>query len=255
MNTRGMLGKVWRLIYPLLLYELLSLMAGVFAVRIPGITEGTMSLLGIILTAILAIPVFMCLYVQDCREPGRWDRHQKCVPFEIYYLIWGVVSCAALALLGNVLISLTPLMEWSRRFWEAQEALTSGSLWIQVFASVLAAPVLEELLMRGVLYQRMRDVMSVKAAILFSAALFGALHGNLVQGVYAFLMGIYFAWLMERFQSVWVPVMGHMAANFTIILFSQSDYISRFLGSGMDFIWELIICAGCVGRAVQILKK
>ena len=218
MDRKGMWGAVWRLIYPLILYEVLSLMASIFVVRIPGITEGSMSLLGIILTAILAVPVFVCLYVQDCREPERWNRHQKCVPFEMYYLIWGVVSCAALALLGNVLISLTPLMEWSRRFWETQEVLTSGSLWTQVFASVLAAPVLEELLMRGVLYQRMRDVMGVKAAILFSAALFGVLHGNLVQGVYAFLLGMYFAWLMERFQSIWVPVMGHMAANFTIIM-------------------------------------
>ncbi len=254
MDRKGMMGKVWRLIYPLLLYEILSYMAAFFAIRIPGTAEETIALTGILLNALLTAPVFVCLYVQDCRMPERQNCHQGCVPFETYYLIWGVTSCAALAVLGNVLISLTPLAEWSGRFQETQEALSAGSIWIQILASVVAAPVLEELLMRGLLYQRMRDVLGVRTSIVFNAILFGVLHGNLVQGVYAFLMGLYFAWLMERFQNIWIPIMGHMAANFTIILFSEG-YISRFSGNGMDFILELVVCAGCVGRAIQILKK
>ena len=252
MKEQGILRGVWRLIYPVLLYELLSLLAVDLVCRVPGITEGTASLTSIVLTAVIAVPVFKWMCRQD---EAKFPYVQEYLPMHPYYLIWGISSCAALALLGNVIISLTPLMEWSERFWETQEILTSGSMPMQILATVLAAPILEEMLIRGVLYPRMRGVMGVKAAVVFSSALFALLHGNLVQGVYAFVMGAYFAWLMERFGNIWVPILGHMSANLFVTLMGYGDFAERFFGNGTNFILELIICAACVGRTVQILGE
>ena len=61
--------------------------------------------------------------------------------------------------------------------------------------------------------------------VALSALLFAVLHGNLVQGVYAFVLGVYFAWLMERYGSIKVPILGHMSANFFITLISCSVFI------------------------------
>lgn len=68
------------------------------------------------------------------------------------------------------------------------------------------------------------DVRSVKrpdgvlAGALISAALFGLYHGNLLQGVYAFLLGLVMAWLYERFQTLAAPWVFHAAANVTSIV-------------------------------------
>lgn len=249
-----MLKRVWGLVCPVLLYEILSYLSRFLVFRILGNGDGAASLMTIVVTAVLLMPILIWMDAQDERRTDRSIRRQTSVPCEMYYLIWAVASGAAMAFLGNVVLSLTPLAEWSVRFQETQEALTSGSVWMQILASVVAAPILEEHLVRGVVYQRMRDMMGVKPSVLLSAALFGILHGNLVQGIYAFALGAYFAWLMERFQNIRVPIMAHMAANLFVILLGQEAFANRIFGSGQDFILELIVCAGCVGRAIQILK-
>ena len=55
-------------------------------------------------------------------------------------------------------------------------------------------------------------------AALISAVLFGLYHGNLLQGVYAFLLGLVLAWLYERFQTLAAPWLFHAAANMTSII-------------------------------------
>ncbi|MBR5510096.1 MAG: CPBP family intramembrane metalloprotease [Lachnospiraceae bacterium] len=218
MCGKGIRKAIWRWIYPVLLYEILSFLAAFVTISIPGIRENDLSLAGILINALLIVPIFGYLYIQDCRRPERLLRRQFNSPLKVYGLIWIIAGSAVLAIVGNIVISLSPLVEWSSRFQETQEAVFSGSFRMQILASVLAAPILEEFLVRGLLYQRMRDVMGVRTAVVFSAAFFGILHGNLVQGVYAFFMGIYFAWLMERFQNIKIPILGHMAANLAVLL-------------------------------------
>ena len=66
---------------------------------------------------------------------------------------------------------------------------------------IIVAPLIEELLFRGIIYQRFKSAFAYVVhsaglkkypqimAALFSAAIFGFLHGNLLQGIYAFLLG------------------------------------------------------------------
>lgn len=69
---------------------------------------------------------------------------------------------------------------------------------MEIVSAVIAAPLLEELLFRGMIYKRLRDLCSAKTAILVSAAFFGIFHGNLVQFVYAFIIGIMLAFVYEK---------------------------------------------------------
>ena len=60
--------------------------------------------------------------------------------------------------------------------------------------------------------------MSVKAAAVVSALVFGLYHGTLTQGIYGFFMGLALVWAMERTQTVTAPVVVHMAANLAGLL-------------------------------------
>ena len=101
---------------------------------------------------------------------------------------------------------------------EGAAALFSGALWQQFFLMGIAAPLSEELLFRGILFERLRMALPFFWAALGSAAFFGLVHGNWAQGIYAALMGLILAWLYEKKNRLWEPVLFHSVANLTAML-------------------------------------
>ena len=74
------------------------------------------------------------------------------------------------------------------------------------------------LLFRGIIFERLRMALPFFWAALGSAAFFGLVHGNWAQGIYAALMGLILAWLYEKKNRLWEPVLFHSAANLTAML-------------------------------------
>ena len=71
----------------------------------------------------------------------------------------------------------------------------------------------EEILFRRVIYKKLRGIAPFWVAASISALLFGLYHGNLVQGIYAFIMGMFLALVYEWTGSFIAPVLFHMIAN------------------------------------------
>lgn len=85
-----------------------------------------------------------------------------------------------------------------------------------VIATLIIAVVpacVEEFVFRGVLFQTYRKK-RVFTAILLSAFLFGCMHMNLNQFVYAFALGIYMAFLVEGTGSIISSMIAHFTVNF-----------------------------------------
>jgi hypothetical protein len=199
---------------------------------------------------LICIPILWVLYQDDVRKrsrsaaaPGRQKLSMKAST-----VIWVISGTAALAFLSSELLSHLPwLIEFSEGYQEVNDAIQADSLLMQLLAAVVVGPVLEELLMRGILYGRLKDLMPAKAAILCSAVIFGVFHGNLVQGLHGFLVGLFLAWLMERFDNLWVPILAHMAANLvTLLVMPESNPVS--------YLVQIGICIALVIRTIQILN-
>jgi membrane protease YdiL (CAAX protease family) len=79
-------------------------------------------------------------------------------------------------------------------------------------------PICEELVYRGLIYMRMRQYLNVNMSILVSALIFGLVHGNPVQGIYGFLVGILFAYVYEQYGSLKAPILAHVSANMLSLL-------------------------------------
>ena len=56
------------------------------------------------------------------------------------------------------------------------------------------------------------------AAILLSSLIFAIYHGNIVQGIYAFVMGSLFAWFLLNSRIFYISILMHAAANAAIYL-------------------------------------
>jgi membrane protease YdiL (CAAX protease family) len=81
-----------------------------------------------------------------------------------------------------------------------------------LFACV-AAPVLEEILFRGVILRGFLRQYSRTFAILWSAALFAVAHFNVYQLATALAVGIVAGWLYERCRSLWPCILLHASYN------------------------------------------
>jgi len=84
---------------------------------------------------------------------------------------------------------------------------------VPILFACLVAPVLEEMLFRGVILRGFLRRYSRTFAILWSAALFGIAHLNLYQFMTAFAIGVVGGWLYERCRSLWPCILLHATYN------------------------------------------
>ncbi|MFL6549140.1 MAG: CPBP family intramembrane glutamic endopeptidase [Povalibacter sp.] len=94
------------------------------------------------------------------------------------------------------------------------DVMSSSSL--ALFFACVAAPVLEEMLFRGVILRSFLHQYSRTKAILWSSAIFGIAHLNVYQLATAFAIGIVAGWLYERCRSLWPCILLHATYNGTV---------------------------------------
>ncbi len=132
-----------------------------------------------------------------------------------------LVTAMILGVLMNVL-NLFP-EKWVDELNKASGAVTEGSPLLSFFAVVILAPVFEEILCRGLILGTLKKVMPKWYAIVISAAIFGIIHGNPIQFIYATAVGILLGWLYTKYESILVPMLCHLAFNLVSTLVGYID--------------------------------
>lgn len=264
---------LWRSLYPTGLYPLIQTIVGVLylvVVSTPFVHadmdwievestimkqffEGSMWIL--LIAAAISIPLFGWLYHRDVEDKKQRGWREEWFPLEESKLLWTVLGSAALALFCNLLVSILPLGYWLKDFEEVSEALDTGGIWLQMAAAGFLVPLVEELVMRGLMYQRLRRMIRPLAAMTVSAIIFGIFHGNVIQGVYAFFLGMFFAWLMERFQRLLVPTVAHMTANLFVLLLEDGGGLRMVYQSGTTFVLAMVVSGGLFLITLKMLKS
>ena len=62
-------------------------------------------------------------------------------------------------------------------------------------------------------YRRARAYWGVRKALFLSSVLFGIYHGNMIQFLYALVIGLMLGWIYERSGSLKVCIAAHMCVN------------------------------------------
>lgn len=85
---------------------------------------------------------------------------------------------------------------------------------LSFLAAVILAPMGEEFLCRGVTLKIAGKVSDrFWIANIIQAFAFGVLHANLVQGIYAFLMGLALGYIYGKYHNIWLCVLLHCIIN------------------------------------------
>lgn len=107
---------------------------------------------------------------------------------------------------------------------------TVSSVVMIVIASVFLAPVCEEAVYRGVLFNGLKKYRSVLGAVLFSALAFMLMHMSPVQVVFQFSLGAASAYIMHRSDRMLPSVLFHATANALALVMQLTPFAGVLVG-------------------------
>lgn len=155
-----------------------------------------------------------------------------------------VILAAAIAVGMNGVLTLTELYRFSPAFQRVSEIQFDTPVWLGILSYGILAPLGEEIVFRGVVYGQLRKVMKVPYAVVLSGLAFGLFHGNLVQAVYATVIGILLAIVYEWYGTIVASMIFHGVANlFVYVMLDLLPFGGVFL-SVPSCVLFLLLAAG-----------
>jgi membrane protease YdiL (CAAX protease family) len=146
----------------------------------------------------------------------------------------------------NLLMRVVPLSAWEESMFSR---MADGSI-AAVLAVCVLAPLLEEMLFRGIVLRGFLQRYPRGQAIFMSALFFGAAHMNIYQFVVGFVMGTVLAWLYERTRSLIPCIALHAAYNITTLLLA--DWLGA--ASPSRLLWAVLLALAAAVCGVLALR-
>ena len=161
----------------------------------------------------ISVIVFYLMFRKDLHPKSR-----EIIEKPIYFLPLVIVGCLASQGL-SILISLLNIDNIIGSYENASTALFSGGPIIVIIRVVFLSAIVEELVFRGLVFNKLRLCIGFWPSALIASALFGVYHLNLAQGLYAFIFGLFLCVIYERFYNILAPIVVHAAANaFSVVI-------------------------------------
>jgi membrane protease YdiL (CAAX protease family) len=162
--------------------------------------------------------------------------------FPVKLLLPAAVAIMALGVIADPVTEVIPVPEW---FEEIMDKYFKPNL-LGFVGIVIAAPILEELLFRGVILHGLLKNYRPAKAILLSAFLFGLIHFNPWQFVFAFPAGILLGWIYWKTGSVLCTMILHAFNNFLgfLLLLVLPDAADTSFYSMLGTVQYIIIYVG-----------
>ena len=163
-------------------------------------------------------------------------------------------GCICLMMLAQILFSAiaagaeAAANQLGYSFMSSIEAATGTSKTLSMFLYAgIFGPVIEEIIYRGFLMKSLQKY-GKTFAILVSAAVFGLMHGNPLQSIFAFMVGLVFGYAAMEY-SIYFSILLHVLNN---LLFGDvlTKLIERLPVGGQNLVYIIVVgglaAAGCV---------
>lgn len=261
---------IWQCVYPILLHFAVSTFIGytyiigyilfmAFSNSGKVIQENALesymshSLYFIAGAAIITIPLLYLLLQGRRKKEGmpQWNKESK-KSLWVLLVIMSVCMCISF----NTLISYSGIERLSNSYQETAEALYSGGFVLELVVVGILAPISEELIFRGMIFETLYRYTRPVIAAVISALMFAVYHGNLVQGVYAFCIGCILAYFCKRYGTLLAPILAHITANVISVCITEIDLIGNiFENSIICIVLTITTTLIWIGGTTYLMKK
>lgn len=201
-----------------------------------GFSADDLSSTNIGLTILIYFPLAVLLVLRKNKLPQTaWSFRQ---PFLLPFIAAFIFTFSVSFLLGDLLTYL-PGYEgmqdnYGRLFGEIKPIYL-------LLGGVFIGPVCEEIIFRGVILEQLIKRYEPWKAIVFSAIIFGVVHGVAIQVVYAFVLGLAIGWIYFRTRSLWLCIIIHVVNN-AVAFWGGSDSsesLQEVLGGDLQYYASL----------------
>lgn len=247
---KNLANKIWEIAYPVLMYYA-AISIGIFVAQMIFGTGNESYMLCKIIGSLIAIPVVYADYKRDLMLTGKYGLKNTVTAQNVKQVlaVIGITICLSVAL--NNIISMSPLVSASEEYQNASDAFYGSTIWLELLGSALITPFLEELLHRGVVYGRLRRMMGMWPAVVVSALIFAGLHFNIVQFIYAFLLGLVFALFVEKTGHLYPAVIAHIVANGIAVIRTETGFLQGTVdGSVSAWLISIGLCLLGIGGLI-----
>lgn len=179
----------------------------------------------------------------------KFLKEVECKPVSVKSILPVVGFALGFNVIVSVVISYFPWPQGWLDAYATSAAPLDGSL-MSWLAGVLMAPVLEEIVFRGLVYTRLKKGMPAIVAAVLTSLLFGIMHGTIIWVIYAFVLGMVMTWVFERYQSLVANIIFHFTFNLMGLGLSMIPESAEFV------VWILLAVSivGCVFTFMQMRK-
>lgn len=152
--------------------------------------------------------------------------------------LFGVAVTLMLAFVNAKLVGVFDYASFSEEYIWQNEAGENYQL-VLLFLSLAVIPAfVEELLFRGLILENLLPC-GKTVAIFGSALLFGLMHQNAEQLLYATGAGVVFGWIYVRTRSIWPCILAHFINNFqSVIQIAVADRLSAARAQAVIYVTE-----------------
>lgn len=161
------------------------------------------TLIIIFLSMIIFIPIFYKIYKKYKKENN----------FKFKNMFIPIAFGISISLIYNItLYNLNNLLNFTNIF-----ELSKLPIIVQLISSGICGPILEELVFRGIVYNKLKSFNKPMTAIILTSLIFGLIHSNIINAIYAFGVSFILIYLYEKYKTIKAPILMHIFLNVTII--------------------------------------
>lgn len=130
------------------------------------------------------------------------------------------IKYSLIAIIANLLISIIitfiPSSIYTSKLTESTDLALNGSIGLIILGTGFLVPILEEIIFRyGIGYNLSK--INEKYALIIQAIIFGLMHGNLIQGIYATFLGLMFGYVDKKENNLLPSIIMHITINLSSV--------------------------------------
>ena len=206
--------------------------------------------LNVVVMYVIAFPIFLF----STLGMGRTVRYKKRMSFKELTVMFLICQAAMTVgnIIGTIINSVLGIFSLSSTSG-IDDMIMNSPIWIIVLVVVVIGPIVEELMFRKILMDKI-GIYGDRIAIVVSAVSFGLFHGNISQFFYAAILGAILAYVYSKTSNIIYPIILHAAVNlfgsvipfiYNKILFTYETELNGFMeafeNGAMDAAMDAIL--------------
>ena len=233
----------------LYLFEIIGDVLGLYSVQNSEAIEQIFNCLYYVLGAFLPFFIMFNVLKRD------WNVNEL-VPFQrvsfskgLWIIVLGFGVCMVSNIPANVVAAFCEQIGLNGSLPESPSPQTLPGTVFYIIQIAVIPPLVEEFAFRGIALSRLRRF-GDGFAVFATAFLFALFHGNVIQFVFTFLVGLYFGFAMVKTNNLLIPILLHAINNGVSVLL---ELMIRTYGETFGNNLYLLIFAGAVFAAIIAL--